>query len=217
MKKMFIIILGFAGIFIGCNKERVTGSGAILTEQRGLNGFNTIYISGSTNVYVTKGLNYKVEVKGYENLLPYFEAEIDNNTLQLGYKNNVNVKNDNVEVFVTLPELKGLSLSGSGNITTTGNFEGNSSFQTNISGSGNIKFSEGTTKNYTSSITGSGNIKAFGLAAEHADISISGSGNNEVNATGKLKVKISGSGNVYYKNTPAITTTISGSGAVIPK
>ena len=200
-----------------CSKERIKGNVATVTETRTVKKKKKIDASGSSKVYVTQGAVFNVEVKGYSNLLPYYETKLVNNTLQLGYKQNVNVKNDNIEVYVTLPALTGLELEGSGDIHTTGVFGGNATFEAKVSGSGNIYFSNGTTNQYNATISGSGNIYTLDMATDKADIDISGSGNTEITAVTQLKVKIAGSGNVYYRGTPTITTNISGSGAVLPK
>lgn len=203
--------------FSSCTKERIKGNGSTITETRSVTGFTKISASGSSTVFITQGASFKVEVKGYSNLLPYYETKLTNNTLQLGYKQDVNVKNDNVEVYITMPVLNDLDLTGSGNINTTGSFVGNTNFNARISGSGNINFSSGTATQFFATINGSGNINTLDMVADNADITINGSGNTEITASTQLKVKITGSGNVYYRGAPTITTNIAGSGAVLPK
>lgn len=203
--------------FSSCSKERISGHGSTTTENRNISGFTAISTAGSTNIYVSPGAAFKVEVKGYSNLLPYYETKLVNNTLQLGYKEGVNVKNDNTEVFVTMPSLNGLSLAGSGNISTSGSFPAVTDFNTRIAGSGNIGFSTGSCSNFYATIDGSGNIRALNMVSDKAETNTSGSGNTEITANTTLKVRIAGSGNVYYRGTPLITTNISGSGAVIPR
>lgn len=203
--------------FSSCSKERVSGNGPVVTESRNVSGFTSISASGSTNIFVTHGASFKVEVKGYSNILQYYESKLVNNTLQLGFRQNINVKNDNTEVFITMPALNGLQLAGSGDIRTTGAFNGNNDFNASIAGSGNIYFSSGTAINFYSAIDGSGNIYALNMTADKAETAITGSGNTEITANNQLKVKITGSGNVYYRGTPVITSNISGSGAAIPR
>ncbi len=218
MKRGFsIAIVSVVLSLVSCSKERVSGNGPTITETRNVSNFTAVSASGSSNVYITQGAFFKVEVKGYSNLVPYYETKLVNNTLQLGYKQDVNVKNDNTEVFITLPVLNGLSVFGSANISTTGTFTGNIDFNASISGSGNISISAGAAQNFFASIAGSGNINALNFMADKAETTTSGSGNTEITASNQLKVKITGSGNVYYRGTPVITTNISGSGAVIPR
>ncbi len=218
MKRISVLFALTAILAISsCTKERIRGGGPITTETRNVTGFTAVSVAGSTNVYITQGAVFKVEVKGYSNLLPYFETKLVNNTLQLGFKQDVNVKNDNTDVYISMPALNGLSLSGSGNISTTGIFNGNTDFNARIDGSGNIHFSSGTAQQFNARIAGSGNIKAIDMVANKSDIRIDGSGNTEITTTNELKVIINGSGNVYYRGTPVISTQISGSGAVLPR
>jgi Putative auto-transporter adhesin, head GIN domain len=216
MKRIFMYALLATTISMtACEKDRITGSGSVKTEERTLTGFTKVSTSGSTNVFITKGAAFNITVKAYENLIPYLETEVVNGTLEIHYKENTNVKNVNSEVYVTLPVLTATYISGSANIETDGIFNG-STLEASISGSGNITFDAGTYDELNYSSSGSGNLKAFGVTTKHSDISISGSGNAETMATESLNVRISGSGTVYYKGDPeTVDTEISGSGKVI--
>jgi hypothetical protein len=217
MKVLVFVLATMVLLFTGCSKEKISGSGSIITQQRSESNFTGISMSGANNVHVTKGAAFNVEIRGYSNLLSYYETRVVNSILRLGYKNDVNVRNDNIEVYVTLPVLNSLSIAGSGNIDVAGSFDSTNSFEINIAGSGNISLQQGITKNFSSTISGSGNILAFGITAQNATINISGSGNTEITATSLLDVTISGSGDVYYKGNPVITSHVSGSGSIIPR
>ena len=218
MKRVFVIAtIGISVSFISCTKEKIRGNGPTSTETRNHANFTGVAAFGSSAVYITQGTAFKVEVKGYSNLIPYYETTVVNNILELKYQNDVNVKNDNIEVYITMPVLNKISIYGSGDISTSGVFPGNTDFNATISGSGNINFSSGTSQNFYSTISGSGNIYTIDMIADKAETEVSGSGNTEITANTSLKVRIAGSGNVYYRGTPVITSTISGSGAVIPR
>lgn len=215
MKKL--VFLFSAGILMtSCSKEVIRGNGPVVTENRSLSNFTEVSVSGSTDVHITYGSSFKVEVKGHSNLLPHFESRLVNNTLYLGYEPGVNVHNDNTEVFITMPLIRSLATEGSGNINTTGQFDNTTEFKARVSGSGNIHFSQGNAQSFSAKIEGSGNIHAFGLQTADADINTTGSGNTEIKASNTLKVKITGSGSVYYRGTPTVTTDITGSGVVRP-
>lgn len=199
-----------------CSKDKISGSGQVSTESRNAANFIKIVTNGSTEVHVAQGANFSVQVKGYSNLLPYMQTEVNGNTLNIGYRPGVNIKNDNVEVFVTLPVLESVATNGSGNVDAKGTFNGNA-LQASISGSANISIEAGNVSLFKVNSSGSGNVRALGLTAQNADVSISGSGTAEVWAIAKLKATISGSGVVYYKGQPVIETNISGSGKVQPK
>jgi hypothetical protein len=217
--KAFKVIIAcvFVLTFVSCSKERIKGNGPVITEQRAVGNFSRVEVSGSTNVYISRGSNFKVEVKGYSNILSHFETKLVGTNLILKFKDDVNINNDNTEVFITMPVLNGLKTAGSGSISTSGDFNGNAEFETTVEGSGNISIALGSTQLFRSTISGSGNISAFGMLADKAETNTAGSGNIEISVNNELKVRIVGSGNVYYKNTPLITANITGSGAVIPR
>src|SRR5262249_28212776 len=135
-----IITCAFTAVVISlasCDKERITGSGSVKTEQRSIAGFTKVSTSGTTNVFITQGNDFAVTVKAYENLIPYLETAVKNGTLEIHYRDNTNVTNDNSEVYVTLPVLNGTFISGSANVEADGTFNG-TSLDASISGSGNI-------------------------------------------------------------------------------
>lgn len=214
--KAFLWVLSIT-FFTSCSKDRITGSGSIKTETRSTPSFNAVSVWGSSNVYITKGNTLKVEVDGYENLLPYFETNVVNNELRLGYRNGLNIRNNNIKVYITMPaEIAFLNLQGSGNFSVTGNFVSNVSVDLLINGSGNIDFESGTAPRANLRVNGSGNINAYGLNVQKSDAGVSGGGNIKTSVTEELDAYISGSGNIYYKGFPAtINTMISGSGKVI--
>jgi hypothetical protein len=214
MKKILAPIFAAFVLLASCTKEKLVGSGPIVTEDRTVSGFTRVTTSGSTNVYIEKGASFSVQVKGYGNLLPHFETAVRNNTLEVGYKNVTSLRNDNLEVFVTMPALDGARSNGSADMVVKGDFTSNN-MQFSIEGSGNIDFESGTTQRLFTSITGSGQIRLFGLTATEAETTISGSGTTEISVVDHLKATINGSGNIYYKGTPTVESSVSGSGRLL--
>ena len=216
MKKyFFILLITIPVLFSSCKKETIKGGGTVITEPRNVENFYNIIASGSTNVFITYGTAFDVKVKAYENIVSSLETKVNNGTLTIGFKNNVN--NDNSEVYITMPSLLSVTTNGSGNITTKGDFLGMDYFSASTYGSGMISIEKGSAKNYKVSIEGSGDVKSFGLITEQATITASGSGDAELTVTKNLKGTLKGSGNVYYRGSPVIDVTTSGSGRVIKK
>lgn len=201
--------------FISCNKEKISGSGEIVSESRNVANFYSVSAYGSSKVYITYGPQYAVTVGGYENIVPRLKTVVEDGTLVIKYDNDVNISNDNSEVHITMPTLQSVSSHGSNEIKVTGSFIGMESFTASTFGSGDINIEGGNSKNLLFKISGSGDITAFGLLTENAVVQISGSGDAGVFVSKNLKATISGSGNVYYKGNPVIDASVSGSGKVI--
>lgn len=147
--------------------------------------------------------------------VPYFETVVNAGTLELHFQEGVSVSNNNVEVFVTMPELVSLRCSGSSDAFIRGPFNSDV-LNVNVSGSGNVLIEGAAVNRFTLSVSGDGDLKAFSMVAVRADIDISGSGKTEITVTDELKVDISGSAVVYYKGSPSsVESSISGSGKLI--
>jgi hypothetical protein len=217
MKALQTAIIAMAIILTSsCTKERLEGNGNIVTEVRNLSNFSGIINSGSRNINVAYGPEYKVELRGSSNLVQAYRTEILNGNLNPHYDNKANMRDDDIEVYVSMPAIRSAKLTGSGNILINGSFPARDYFEAIISGSGGIQSNGGfnvDVLNVTNS--GSGMVELLNVKSNRAEVFLSASGNAKVNATDHLKVKITGSGSTYYLGNPTIESEISGSGKVL--
>jgi hypothetical protein len=204
-------------LFSSCVKEIVRGNGYTQTETRNISNFSSVSLEGYGHVTITQASSFAVTVTDDENLLPYVETNVSNNELLVRYKRNTWVKHGNLKVSITMPELNGIELSGSGSYDINGHFINNGTFHSRMSGSGDIRISDFITKNAEFDVSGSGKISASGLWAETASVEISGSGEAELSVSGELDAHISGSGTIYYHGTPTVSAHVSGSGKVVKR
>lgn len=211
----------------------IRGNGIAASQGRSVSSFNTVKSAGDFEIHITKGDETEVLINAEENIIPYIETSVSDNTLLVDIPGWHNVRNHlPMKVFITMPALEGVKQSGSGDITTDyfecGKMElfisGSGSISTavdaeiieaSISGSGRMKIS-GDANQSDLSISGSGNIDSYDLVVNDCNAHISGSGNLQVNVIKTMVAKISGSGSIYYVGNPTIQTNISGSGKIIP-
>ena len=204
-------------VFVACNKDKISGSGNTISEERNVTGFNGLIVNGSTKAFVNIDTGFTVTVKGYENLLPYFKTSVVSGVLEAGFSDDVTVSNDNTEIYVTAPTLDLLETNGTGDINLTGQITGSDHLTATVNGLAGINIEGGNANNFEAEITGDGNISALDFQCKNATVNISGDGDVEISVSDSLDVTITGNGNVYYHGTPAITTHITGTGQVIPK
>ncbi|TKC13182.1 DUF2807 domain-containing protein [Pedobacter polaris] len=215
MKKLITVSFIAIICLTSCEKDRITADGNVISETRNPGTFTKIYTSGSNNVHVNYGNEYKVELKGSGNLIPYFKTNVVNGKLHLSYE-HVNVKRNDIEIFVTMPTIKSVAISGSGTIGLNGNFPFIDFLSFEISGSGDIiAKSNMLVEEMDINISGSGKADAEKITCDYADVTISGSGDAKIRIKDKLKAFISGSGKVYYSGNATVESHISGSGKVI--
>jgi len=225
-----VIVLTITGCIIVINGKSVQGSGNIITQEREVSEFSKVHLKGSGKVFLTPGEKQSLEIKTDDNIMPLIETDVSGNKLTISHGNH-HLRPTSFEVYITLENLEGVRISGSGDIIGKGRFvtdtlvteiSGSGDMdlevetgllETKISGSGSIHLS-GKAEDYTVSISGSGKINAFDVDAKHVSVKISGSGDCRVSTSESLDAKISGSGDVYYRGRPQINAKISGSGSL---
>jgi hypothetical protein len=193
--------------------DGIRGNGKVETEARSLPAFTSVSVSGSGTLRVHEG-SQKVEISSDSNILPYITTEVVAGELKIGLKPLTSIyRATKMEYVVTVPSLKGVRLSGSGDAYVD-RFSGDS-FSASISGSGGVKADLDYDK-IALSCSGSGGFDAA-VQADDLTLSCSGSGKAYFNGkTGTAKITISGSGDVRARDLEAKSADIriAGSGSV---
>jgi hypothetical protein len=210
---LFIAIISL--FFFSCTKDRLVADGNIITEVRNPGTFTGVHSSGANPIKIAYGNEFKVEIRGSGNLIPRYKSNIHNGILNLGYE-FVNVRKDDIEVFVTMPAINSASMSGSGKLDINGNFPAQNLFRLTISGSSNTNVNDTFNADEVNvTISGSGDANLEKILSKKGDVKISGSGDVRLSVQNTLKVRISGSGKIYYTGNAAVDSEISGSGTVV--
>ena len=214
------------GVFQNCE----SGDGPIVEQVLNISEFSGVEIKTSTNVFITQGPVFEVVAKGEQNIIDLLDTDVRNDVWEIDF--NDCVKNFSLEIFITMPEIDYLEISGLGEIWGDNFFEVDDitlrisgsgdmclglfaqNIDARISGSGEMDL-EGETDNLDFKVTGSGDLDGFPLIAKEADINITGSGDVSVTTLEFLKVRISGSGDVFYKGFPELNVDITGSGDLV--
>jgi hypothetical protein len=187
------------------------GNGDIETEERFETGFSSVGVSGSCTVRLHRG-DYKIEVTSDENLLPYISTRVSGDKLHLGFKHSMwVVRKTELSFDVTLPELSGISCSGSGEIEVDA-FSGNE-FSAFLSGSCDIKAEGLDYQSISFGSSGSGAIKAI---VQSSDFKLHCSGSGDVSVMGSAvnaELSLSGSADVDARNFAAQEARIGSSGS----
>ena len=209
----------------------VTGEGPVVKQEISLAAFDGVDLGFDGNVIMTPGSVQKVVIEGQQNIIDLIKRDVKDGTWKIDFSKSVR-ESKGVTVYITVPTVKRVALTGSGSITSKGRFSDLNKLDVALSGSGDIVFDAeasdmklqisgsgdievmGTTNTLDVAISGSGDVTASSLKASKCRIQISGSGDAEVLVNGDLETSISGSGDVMYKGEANVTARISGSGEV---
>lgn len=237
MKKLLFACFAITTLAATAQKwETIKGNGTMKKESRTVGNFTAVDSRGSMNVDISYGQGNTISVEADENLLPYIVTKVEGDKLLITTeKAGISSKNKLV-VHITMAKVTGLMVSGSGNITGSGQFSnenttklavsgsGNmklgfasfSAIDASVNGSGNMELTDGKAASINATVSGSGNIGAYAVESKKVKARVSGSGNVKVTASESLEAVSSGSGNVYYKGPATVVNAQShGSGKVI--
>jgi len=230
MKALMASILLTAAI-LGAAADIVRGNGSVVTERRSLSSFSSISLGGLGTLRVHRG-GQRVEITSDSNILPFVTTSVSGGELRIGVEPSASiVETTKLQFDVTLPELEGLRLSGSGDAYVDA-FKGED-FTAAVSGSGGVKaqldyrrvelYSTGSggfdakLKAATLNLRCSGSGEAYvDGAADLADIVVTGSGMVGARdfAVADARVLVAGSGRVEIRAASSLRVAISGSGEV---
>ena len=209
--------------------------GQDVKESRNVSDFTRINFGVAGDLFIQIGPKFEVTVEGSRNYVDEVITEVSGERLTIKHENNFRLRmNERVTVYVTMPEIEGLgvsgsgkaeikdviksddlnlSVSGSGRIVITGMEVAN--LDCGISGSGTINLDgNGNIGKAEISISGSGDYYGEEVEIEDLTVGVSGSGKCICNVTESLSASISGSGDVSYSGSPKVNARVSGSGHV---
>ena len=205
----------------------IDGVGEVIKQEISLPALKGFDLGFGGDVIVTPGATQKIVIEGQKNIIDNIKRDVSNGTWR---KSVDNAKS--VTVYITIPTIEYVGLSGSGSVKSTGKFSGLKDIDIAVSGSGDITLDidakdtgirisgsgeidlSGTTQSLEVAISGSGDVMTKDLVASSCKIQISGSGDAAVHVNGDLETHISGSGDVRYRGNASVTAKISGSGEV---
>lgn len=209
----------------------VRGNGNVVKKDLSLPEMDAFSLSFSGDVYLRQGAEQAVTVEMEENLVEYLNTEVRGGKWRIKFDRNVRNRRP-VKVYLTVRDLREVSVSGSGSIVGENTFTDLSDVDIGVSGSGDIQLDlegreldvsvsgsgditlGGKADRVSVGVSGSGDIRCDELVAATGNVRISGSGDVTIHATEELQIRISGSGDVAYKGTPRLSAKSSGSGDV---
>lgn len=191
-----------------------------------LEDFDEIEVRGFYNVKIRQADEYKIDIRASSAISEDVIVEKYGNQLVLDFeKNKWNLledlqKDNEIEVFITMPHLKQLKGSGMCNFDIRGFSEetvemilsgatqceldiDTKELELELSGASRIELS-GSTDYFEADISGASTVRAYSLAAKSVNLSASGASNAKVSAFDELNVETSGFSNVRYKGKPDI-------------
>jgi len=228
----FIFALAAAGMapLLSCSSSMAA---EVIKVERPVGDFQQLEVMDTINVYLTQGPAKPAVIEAEADIASRVELNNSGSVLIVRLKrNSFFSSHHDVNVYLTAPDVNGLSIFGSGDLKLVGKLSSKDGIKISVSGSGSVNGElntpsvaasiagsgdirvKGKTRDLRISIAGSGDYDGFGLMAENTSVSIVGSGDAHVYASKNLNVSTAGSGDVSYSGDPQVRSSIMGSGSV---
>lgn len=209
----------------------VSGEGPTVERNLDLAPFSALKVSISGDVHITQGSKQSVRIVAQENIIALIKTEVEGGTWHLGFKESVR-KTGSVQVYITMPTLRALGVTGSGQVFVKDGFKVSDDFSLSVTGSGDIEMAlsgesvsaqvsgsgslrlRGSATRLSAKVTGSGSLQAYDLPIGDSEVVVTGSGSCKLSVRENLEARVTGSGSIYYKGSPRLVSRITGSGDV---
>jgi hypothetical protein len=237
-----LIVVQMVGV-VGCSVvdavrndlEIIGGSGNMITRTYDERDFTEVATGYGATIDITAGDEYAVTVEMDDNLEPYVEVTNTGGRLSILLSDNMKIfTNTRLNIDITMPELKGISLSG-GSIGTITGFGSQQPFHVELSGGSvlhgdiessytGVDISGGSQIDLTGTsgdleLNASGGSFAFlgGFTVEDVTLDVSGGGEMKIHPTGTIRGHASGGAMVQYDGNPTSVEVQTSGGAQVSK
>jgi len=219
MRMSAVAVIAASTALAGCHAHAENG-GPTVSRSYQVGSFQKIEVSGPYEVDVRTGSNPGVSAQGGEKLLERTTVEVEGDKLVIKPQHNGGLfhfgwsSHSNAHFSVTVPQLSGATIAGSGDINV--DRVAGQSFEGAVAGSGSLNVGALDVQQLKLAIAGSGGIKVAGGKAQTAEYEIGGSGDIDAGAvqTQQAKASIAGSGDIKAHSSGTADVSIMGSGDV---
>lgn len=231
MRKDLLLMLMFAALCISGSaqkndrdkRERVEGSGNVITKDIPVKSFDQLTSHGVFSLQLSQGDKESVKIEGEDNLIELITVENEGSTLEISMKKDVDIHSKKkMTVYVTFKNLKTMNLSMVGGTSSTEQLKfADLKFKNQSVGSVNLDMAlqslnlenesvgslrlKGTAENAVIKSNSVGSIQAADFVVQKMEVDNNGVGSATVNAEKELKVsdsflgKVSNKGNATVK------------------
>lgn len=190
----------------------VTGSGTLETREMDYSGFTTIEAGYAFQVDVTKASSFSVSITLNDNLYEYLDIRKTGDTLYLGLKPNHSYRNITHRATITMPQLRGVELTGVARADISG-FSSADSLRLEVSGAGFLDLDDIEAGDVTLKLSGASRASGSIKMAD-GDFDLSGASSVDLKGTARdVSMHISGASSAKLADFAVVNADVELSGA----
>lgn len=202
MKKLFFILCTLAltcscfSIHYNSNSKRVVCKGPVVEKSLDLSGFNAITVTGSADMIIGQSQTFSVKVNANEEAFDYLDYVVEDGTLVLKTKDNVQIVAKTYKVYITLPCLENLTVNGAADADIR-DYSADKDLTVVVNGAGDFEINGIKVPALHFTVNGAGDVDASELDVQDLTVIVNGAG--DVNLSGKATKAyfgVSGAGDI---------------------
>ncbi len=199
----------------GCDSDGlgiVTGSGKLETRTFEYSDFVRLEVGSAFEVNVIRADSHSISITADDNLFEYIEVAKNGDTLQIGTKGRRAYRNSTLKASVSLPDLRGLSLSGAarGKVSS---FSFSHPLSLKASGASNLTLDDLKTGNTEFQISGASKVSGTITMAD-SKLDVSGASQIELKgAATDVSIEASGASSIKLADLSVADASANLSGA----
>jgi hypothetical protein len=217
---LFVMALLISGLMMNCGFV-LTGSGELESKEYPFHDFNSVEISSAFEYEISQSGEYGVTVSADDNVIENVQVTEEGNNLKIGLKTTPRLGSLTLKTVVTMPDLRGLTISGASHGTISGFYSVND-INIKVSGAGKVSGNitadgvdfnisgastvvlEGSANNVVADVSGASRLNLVDFLVNNADVTLSGASSGTVNLSGKLDANLSGASKLTYIGEPVM-------------
>ena len=199
MKKVIVAVLAAvlltSVLLVGCvGGPVVKGSGNLATAKFDFSDFTRVEVGSAFEVEIDQSGSYSISVTADDNLFDYILVSKQGSTLKIRLKSASYIAT-NTKAEITMPQLRGLELSGASKGTISG-FSSTENLKVEVSGASSLELVDISSGDAKLSISGASSVKG-NLKTGDIDFDVSGASTVELEGSAKdIDVDASGASHV---------------------
>ena len=197
------------------------GSRNLETEDYAFADFTEIEIDSAFQFEIAQSDSYGVNITADDNVIDYVQVSKDGETLKIRLATVPRLWFVTLRASVTMPQLRGLTVSGASRGTISG-FSFGEDLSITVSGAsrvtgemttGDIGFDvsgassiqlEGSAGDMMAVVSGASRLNLDDFTVENANVNISGASSGTINLNGRLDASLSGASRLFYIGEPTM-------------
>lgn len=190
---------------IGGNGKHVVCKGPVVLKQldvdMNLTDFNSIRINGSADLkYVQDKEGFGVQVEANEEVFQYLNYYVEDGTLVLETKDNVEIRAKKYGVYVASPTLVNVEVNGALDATIIA-IKQEEDLTIVVNGASDCELENIHVPTLTFTINGASDLDVIGLDVENLCVNVNGAGDVDLaGKAGKASLNVAGAGDIDARN-----------------